>query len=165
MKKNDRYTSLIWAILGFYVAFEGYRLKLGTLNNPGSGFIIFWAGLTISALSMALFFLTFSLREGSEEKTLWKGRHWPNGIKLMASLFIFVFVLKWMGFLLSAFLLLLLLLKSMESQRWRVAFLIAGVTIVSCYIIFGVLIETQLPKGILEKTLSHLYQIISLNPN
>jgi putative tricarboxylic transport membrane protein len=158
MKKNDRYTSLLWTVVGFYIAFEGYRLKLGTLHYPGSGFIIFWAGLAISTLSLALLAFTFLSREAEEQKNLWKGRNWTNGIKVMVLLFIYVFVLKWAGFLLSTFLLLLFLLKSMGPQRWRVAFFIAGLAIASCYIIFGVLIDTQLPKGVLEMAIGWVYR-------
>jgi putative tricarboxylic transport membrane protein len=155
---NDRYTSLLWAVIGFYIAFEGYRLKLGTLHNPGSGFIIFWGGLVIFTVGLALFAITFTSREVEERRNLWKGRNWTSGIKVMASLFAFVFVLKWVGFLLSTFLLLLFLLKSMGHQRWRTTFFIAGLTTVSCYIIFGVLIDTQLPKGILETAIGWLYR-------
>jgi len=150
MEKNDRYTSLIWAAFGFYIAFEGYQLKIGILSNPESGFLLFWAGIVLSTLSFILFILTFFSKK-EEKKILWRGLQWPKGIKLMVSLFVFVLVFRWMGFLLSTFLLLLFLFKGLESQRWRTAFLLSIITIVLCYLIFGVFLETRFPEGILEK--------------
>jgi hypothetical protein len=42
MKKDDRITSVLLALIGLYVAFEGYSLKIGTLKNPKPGFLILW---------------------------------------------------------------------------------------------------------------------------
>ena len=78
----------------------------------------------------------------------------------MALLFVYALVFKWMGFLLSTFWLLLLLFKGSEAQGWRVAFLSAGITAISCYFIFGVFMETQLPRGILEDGMTQVYQYI-----
>ncbi len=39
MEKSDRYTSLIYAAIGLYIAVEGYRLELGTLRAPKPGIL------------------------------------------------------------------------------------------------------------------------------
>ena len=51
---------------GLYITFEGYRLELGTFHNPKPGFLIFWARIFLSALSLALFIQT--LFYSKEEK-------------------------------------------------------------------------------------------------
>jgi putative tricarboxylic transport membrane protein len=158
MAEKNKYTSLIWAAAGLYIAFEGYRLQLGTLKSPGSGFLVFWTGIMISALSVALFIS--SLRKKGEQRTLWKGTRWATCVKLMVSLFVYALIFKEVGFLLSTFLLLLFLFKGLEPQRWSVAILSAGITAVSCYLLFGVLMETQLPKGILENAFARLYHLL-----
>lgn len=157
MKRNDRYTSLIWAILGFYVAFKGYQLELGTLRNPGSGFLVFCAGITLSILSLSLLVLTFSSKEEEEEKILWKGLQWPKGMKLVMSLFFYVLVFRWMGFLLSTFLLLLFLFKGLEPQKWRTAISLSIISIAVCYLIFVVWLQSQFPWGIIERLIDRLY--------
>ncbi len=86
MDRNDRWTSIIWGCLGLYVAYEGCQLKLGGLHNPGCGFLIFGAGITLSILSLVLFIRTFASKN-DEKKALWKGLQWPVGIKLMIALF------------------------------------------------------------------------------
>jgi putative tricarboxylic transport membrane protein len=155
MKKNDRSISLILVVFGLYIAFEGYRLKLGTFHEPKPGFLIFWAGIVLTGLSIALFIQTF-LSVGKENRTPWKGVQWIKVVKLMAALIAFALVFKWMGFFLSTFLLLLFLLKGLEPQRWRVALAVSIITIVLCYLVFGVFLEFRFPAGIWARIFDQL---------
>lgn len=156
MKKEDRYTSLIWATLGLYISFEGYRLELGTFHEPKPGFLIFWAGILLSMLGMVLFIQTF-LYSGEEKKPLWKEVQWPKGIALMISLFVYALTFRWLGFILSTFFLLLFLFKGLEFMRWKAALLISSLTIILCYLIFEKFLEFRFPRGILEDILRFLY--------
>jgi putative tricarboxylic transport membrane protein len=153
MTRYDRYTSLIWGALGLYIAFEGWRLQLGTVQQPKSGFIVFWAGMILFGLSMILFLRAVLTKTKEETKPLWKGRNWPKGVKVMAALFVYALVFRLAGFLISSFFLLLFLLKGLEPQRWWVAIVISVVTISLCYLVFVVLLESQFPAGLLEKIL------------
>ena len=150
MRKSDRLISLIMIVFGLYIAFEGYRLKLGTFHEPKPGFLIFWAGIILSSLSIALFIQTF-LSRGKEKIAPWKGVQWIKVVKLLIALIAFPLVFRWMGFLLSTFLLLLFLLKGLEPQRWRVALAVSVITIVLCYLVFGVFLEFRFPAGIFAK--------------
>ena len=154
MTRQDRYTSLIWGAFGLYVAFEGWRLQLGTIHQPKSGFIVFWAGMILFGLSMILFLKAVLTKNGEEVKHLWKGRDWPKGAKVMAALFTYALVFRLAGFLISTFFLLLFLLKGLEPQRWGAAIVITIVTILLCYLVFVVLFESQFPAGILGKIFS-----------
>jgi len=147
---KDRYTSIIWAALGFYIAFEGYRLELGTVNDPKPGFFVFWAGIILSSLSIALFLQTFfypreAKEEGREEKILWKDLRRSKGIKLMASLFIYALVFPWLGFISSSFLLLLFLFMGLQPMRWQVALPLSCITITLFYLIFKVFLGFHFP--------------------
>ena len=156
MKKNDRLTSLFWAALGFYIAYEGYRLQLGTFQEPKPGFLVFWAGMTLSGLGLALFLQTLKAKKDEERKAVWKGVRWVKVVGLMVAILVYALVFKWAGFLLSTFVLLLFLLKGLEPQKWSVALAVSVVTVVLVYVIFGVLLESQFPEGILEKVLNRL---------
>jgi putative tricarboxylic transport membrane protein len=148
MQKNDRLTSLVLAVFGLYIAFEGYRLGLGTLYKPKAGFLVFWVGMILAGLSIALFVKTFSPSRG-EKKNLWKGVRWTAGLKLIGALLVYVLIFKWLGFILSTTLLLLFLFKALEPRRWTTALLFSLVTTVLCYLIFGVFLELQFPDGVL----------------
>jgi putative tricarboxylic transport membrane protein len=150
MKRQDRYSSIIWGALGIYIAYEGYRLDLGTLGNPKSGFFIFWAGVVLAGLSFILFLQTFSQKYINKgDQGLWDGVRWGRGVKLILALLIYAFVFKALGFVISTFLLLVFLFKGHEPQKWSVVLVLSMVTIAVCYVVFGVFLEMQFPAGVL----------------
>jgi hypothetical protein len=71
----------------------------------------------------------------------------------MSGLFAYVIAFKWLGFLLSTFLLLIFLFKALHPQKWWVSLTLATAAIVFSYVIFGVLLELRLPEGILKSVL------------
>lgn len=152
MKSNDRITSLLLALVGSYVAFEGYALKIGSLQDPKPGFMVLWAGILLAGLSLLLFMKTFRSQEAARESP-WKGVQWQKGLKIVVYLIVYVAVFKWLGFLISTFALLLLLFKSLEPQRWSVALLLSAVTTILCFLIFGYFLELRFPQGILKEVL------------
>jgi hypothetical protein len=68
---------------------------------------------------------------------------------LVGVLFLYTAVLKVLGFLLATFLLLLFLFRVVEPLRWKTILLVTAVTMGGIYLLFGVLIESSLPKGFL----------------
>jgi len=152
MEKKDRLTSLFWAGAGLYIAYEGFQLKLGTPGSPNCGFFIFWTGVVLTGLSLLLFFQTLLWpKEAKDRQGLGEGARWSKGAKMMAALLLYAFVLRWLGFILSTFLLLLFLFKGLEPQKWHVAIALAVATTAVCYFVFGVFLELQFPLGILQK--------------
>ena len=151
MRSNDRYSSILWGILGLYIAYEGYALKLGTLKDPKSGFLIFWTGMVLAGLSFILLLQSlFPAGPGNGEKNIWKGIEWRKGTKMMIALFAYALVFKSLGFIVSTFFLLLFLFKGIEPQKWKTALVLSAVTMVVCYMVFGVFLELQFPSGILS---------------
>jgi putative tricarboxylic transport membrane protein len=137
--------------VGLYIAYEGFRLKLGTLGSPNCGFFIFWTGLLLTGLSLILFSQTWLRpKEAKERPILWEGSLWSKGAKMMAALLLYTVVMKRLGFILSTFLLLLFLFKGLEPQKWGVALALAAATTAVCYVVFGVFLELQFPPGLLR---------------
>ena len=145
MVKADRWIGFLFALFSFYVCVESVRLGLGTYQQPGAGFVPFCAGVILGVLSLALIFLAF-VRDAKKAET-W---HNPDRI-LMVFLAIlgFTLLLEWLGFILSALLLIWFLLKVVERRGWSfsvgVALLVAGAS----YVVFDVWLRAQLPAGIL----------------
>lgn len=157
MEKSDRYTSIIYAAFGLFIAFEGYRLELGTLRAPKPGFLVFWGGIALSILSLVLLIQTF-LSKKTDKMTIWrKDLQLRKVLKLTVVLFFYAIVLRGLGFLLSTFLLLLYLFKGLEPQRWRVALMLSIVATVLCYLVFGVFFELRFPEGIFEAIFARIF--------
>lgn len=152
MKKIDRSSSFIWGALGIYIAYEGYKLDLGTLGNPKCGFLIFWAGVILAGLSFLLFLQTFWKKyEEKENQGVWEEVRWDRGVKLMLSLLIYAFLFKTLGFIISTFFLLVFLFKGLTPQKWSTVLVLSISTIAVCYVVFGVFLEMQFPAGVLGR--------------
>ncbi len=74
MRKPDQSSSLFWLAIGIGIALFSLKYGIGTLHEPGPGFITFFAGAILTLLSLSLFFS--SLRDQEDERglqSLWAG--------------------------------------------------------------------------------------------
>ncbi len=149
MKSNDRVTSIIFGAIGIYVAVEGYYLELGTLQKPKPGFLVFWAGIIFAGLSLLLLIQTFTSKVEKKE-SIWQGVKWQRGLILNIILIAYILSFQKLGFVVSTFFLLIFLFKSLDSQRWKVAFLLSIIATAVSFFIFGYFLEVQFPQGILK---------------
>ena len=156
MGKPDQFSSLFWFMLGMAVTYLSYRLGLGTLTNPGPGFLPFWCALILSGLSCLVFFHRLLARtqgETQELRSLWQGVRWPKGIYVVMAILAYALLFTTLGYLLSTIALLLFLFKAIEPQRWIMA--IGGAVLASfvSFVLFALWLDVQLPRGIIERFL------------
>lgn len=149
MKNNDQRTSLFWMIIGLIIAVSSLKYGLGSLSAPGPGFLPFLSGLTITGLAIVVFVQQLS-RGGKERLSdLWRKRHWPKMLMVLAALVVYTLLFNVLGFLLDTFLLIAFLLRLLEPMGWTKV--LAGAVCASggSYVIFQLWLEAQLPKGFL----------------
>ena len=150
MRGRDLYSSLFWMALGIGVCYGGYDLELGTLHDPGGGFIFFWAGVIIIGLSLGV--LVQALRKKAEKgemRALFAGIPWKKILSVIAALFVYAYAFAPLGFILTTVLLLIFLFKAVEPQRWSWAILGAVISTLAVYGVFRILLQCQLPQGVL----------------
>ena len=146
MKRYDKIFGFIWLALGSAIAIEAIRLGIGRLHFPGVGFLAFLIGVS---LGLCGFFLIVSATlEGKEGNELWSGQNWKNVIILLVSLFTYTIMMEPLGFLLTTFLLLLILFKITAPKKWFSPLVTSAVVVFSCYLIFIVWLRVTLPKGL-----------------
>lgn len=151
MKSKDIISSLFWMIVGAGVSYGGYDLDLGTLHDPGSGFIFFWVGLIMVGLSLSIFIRALKEKgKAGEMRLIWSEVQWKKIVSVLVALFLYGYFFQTLGFILSAALLLVFLFKAVEPQRWSVAILGAVVSSLVAYVVFQVWLGSQLPKGLLD---------------
>jgi hypothetical protein len=125
------------------------RLSLGSLRNPGPGFLPFLTGAILAVL--ALVDHLQSRRASSPEKgtrPIWADRN--KGFKMVLTviaLLAYAVGMEYLGFLLNTFIFIGFLLRVIEPKRWSIVILGSLLTAVLSYCIFELWLQTQLPKG------------------
>lgn len=145
--------SLFWFIISILITFHSLKLGLGRVNNFGPGFIFFLTGIALGILSVILFVSALKQNgwEQSEgQERVFKNVHWPKKIGVIFSLIIYAVIYEKMGFLISTFMFIGFLLYSIEGKKWYVVVGVAFATSLLTYVFFAVLLQTRLPKGILQ---------------
>ena len=142
-------TGLFWLALSIFICVMSMRLGIGTLKNPGPGFLLFWAGIILGILGIIIALLAHSKKkERVKTADLWKGLKWDKAILVLISLFIYILLLPTVGYLVMTFALLFFLFRILERSALWVRVLFALITTVTTYIIFHVWLDVHLPRGI-----------------
>lgn len=150
MKKKDILSSLFWMAVGFEVCYGGYDLELGTLHDPGSGFMFFWVGVIMIGLSLAVLVKAIRMKPDQKGVGLLRGEvRWTKILSVLAALVLYAYVFTYLGFILSTVLLLLFLFKAVEPQRWSWAVMGAVISTLTAYGVFQLWLGSQLPRGFL----------------
>jgi hypothetical protein len=74
----QRISGLVLSVVSLWICVESLRISVGSLSNPGPGFIGFLSGLVMGILSVTLAIFPGRLVESdsAEEKTLFTRRIW-----------------------------------------------------------------------------------------
>ena len=135
-------SGLFFLGLSFFVLWESIRGGLGTLKNPGSGFISFCTAAILSLLSLVLIFRGWRIRVSLP--------HLPR--KIIFALVFMIFyslLLNTLGFVVATFLLVgLFFYLGGLRPWWALLGMSASVTFLA-YLIFGVLLHVYFPRGFL----------------
>jgi len=150
VKSRDIISSLFWMAMGIGVCYGGVDLELGTLHDPGSGFMFFWVGMIMIGLSLSILIRAMKKTAvAGELKVLWAEIRWKKIVSVLVVLFLYAYAFTSLGFILTTILLLIFLFKSVEPQRWSWAILGAIITTLAAYGVFRLWLGSQLPSGLL----------------
>ena len=143
------YCNLFWLLFSLVICVESYRLKLGTINNPGPGFFPFGAGLIMLILSLVALFQSTAGRKKVEKTTPQEPVRWWNIVIILAAITAYAFSLEKIGFLINTFFFICLMLKVVEPQTWKTAIIGGLITSIAANLVFNVIFQTHIPRGIL----------------
>lgn len=157
VRRRDQLSALFWVLFSGLIIWQAGRLPFGTLYRPRPGFLPLILGTLLSALSLLLLILSL-LKERKGKKDVEKPPErffsssfgWKKVALALAALLIFNLFLETLGFLISSFLFLIILFKIVELQRWTFSVITSAVVSICAYILFEVILKSNLPRGILE---------------
>jgi putative tricarboxylic transport membrane protein len=150
MKNRDLVSSIIWMALGGLFVVAALREGLIRKGVPGPGFLPFLSGLALMFVSLFVLVPALSQKEKDESSDFFPQ---PDSLRkflfAIAALFAFGVAMEYAGYLFTTFLFMFFMARLMEPKGWRTTTLLALLTAVLSYLLFVVLLEVQLPKGLL----------------
>ena len=151
MGRADRISGMFWLLFSVFISIDSYRMGLGTLHQPGPGFLFFWTAVVMGILSIVVFVRAWAGKsaEGPESSIFGK----ENVLKIifvLLSLFLYAFLMETLGFIPVTLLLFIFLLRMIEKKRLGFTIFVSVVVTGASYLIFEIWLKSQLPKGLLE---------------
>jgi putative tricarboxylic transport membrane protein len=147
LKHGDRISAIFFLALSFFVCGHAYTIGLGSFHQPGSGLLVFGAGMGVGLLALWLLIHSFIRREEHSDGTtegspLQKWRFFA----LCASLFIYALAVSYQGFLLPTFLFATFIFRLIKTEPWWRSVLTAALITIGNYLIFVTWLGLSLPK-------------------
>ncbi|MCA6126150.1 tripartite tricarboxylate transporter TctB family protein [Bradyrhizobium sp. WSM 1704] len=149
LDNSELWGGLIGLALGLFVIWSGLKLKLGTINDPGSGYVLFYTGI-LMCLFAASIIIAAVTEGGPSFASRWENARWGKPVLVIVCLTAFALALEPLGFLLSAIPLMLLLLRLIDPVRWTVAIPISILAPTGMWWVLKHLLAIQLPNGMFE---------------
>src|SRR3954451_14487730 len=149
LNNSELWGGLIGLALGAFVIRSGIKLKLGSIKDPGSGYVLFYTGILMCLFALSI--VAASLTDGGPScGARWEGARGARPLTVIACLSAFSLALEPLGFLLSAIPLMLLLLRAVDPVRWTLAVPVAVLTPLGAWWVLKHLLLIQLPSGLFE---------------
>jgi putative tricarboxylic transport membrane protein len=146
LNNSELWGGLIGLGLGIFVIRSGLKLKLGTINDPGSGYVLFYTGILMCAFAATIIFA--ALTEGGPTfGSRWKDARWTKPVVVIACLIAFSLALEPLGFLLSSIPLTLALMRLIDPVRWPLAVPISILVPTGMWWLLKHGLGIQLPSG------------------
>ena len=149
LNNSELWGGLIGLALGVFVIWSGVKLKIGSINDPGSGYVLFYTGMLMCMFAATI--IVAAVTEGGPTfASRWEGTRWTKPLLIIACLTAFAFALDPLGFLLSAIPLMMLLLRVIDPVRWSLTIPLAILTPFGVWWVLKRMLLIQLPSGIFE---------------
>jgi len=148
MKTLDQTSSLFWLLVSIAVFVESLRLGIGQVHDPGRGFITFGASGILGILSLGLFIRASLRKEEGEREPFFAGKLWKRVIFVLVSLAVYSRVMPVLGYLISTFLLMILLFWVLERKRILLVVFSSLLATLFTYLVFSKWLNCQFPDGL-----------------
>jgi putative tricarboxylic transport membrane protein len=147
MERREKITLFIWFFLFVFVCAESLRLGLGSLSEPGPGFLSFGASVVIGLLAGIQFLKERGKKLAGHVAPLFRGKNKRAVLFTLGVIFAYPLLLDRLGFVICTLLFMGVSLRTVGSQKWRSVLVISIGTAILSYLLFDVWLPLQMPKG------------------
>lgn len=153
MKQRDTVMAIFWILLGLMISIWSATFPFGELKSPGPALLPLALGLILILLGGILFFQAIIRKGGTSPTALPPiipvGAAFKRVVFTLGGLLLSFIFLEHLGFILTTFFLILFLMRAIDPQKWKLALFYALVSALGSFVLFQVLLKTQLPRGFL----------------
>jgi putative tricarboxylic transport membrane protein len=149
LNNAELWSGAVGLALAVFVTWQGLKLGIGSIHDPGSGYVLFYTGLLMVLFSLAIMIAGVT-EGGATLGSLWAGTRWTKPLTVIACLAAFAVLLEPLGFLLAAIPLMLLLLRVIDPVRWTLALPLAVLAPLVAWWVLKHALAIQLPAGMFD---------------
>ncbi len=149
MIRAEKVTSLLLILFAVFIGFESRKYPLGTIDNPGPGFLPLLLGVAMAVMAIALTVRVWKNGTTKIHRPFWPEKGGLSKVSLtFVVILLFTALLEITGYMMNIFFLFLILLRPIGRQKWIWSISISlGATLVS-YLLFDKWLMIPLPRGI-----------------
>jgi putative tricarboxylic transport membrane protein len=151
----DRVGRLFLIVLSIIVCGYSIKLKIGSLSNPGSGFVPFVAGALFGLIPLFQILKPYFLQKSRERAAYIKVENKRGStenrkrmIFVMTSLLAYIILMPKLGYLVSTFLFMSVLFTLGPKMKWWIIMGFSAFISLSTYAVFDRWLSCQFPTGI-----------------
>jgi len=150
VKRADIVGSMITIVFGLFAVTQAAQLDYWSPFGPGSGFIPLWASIVLTGGGILLLIQSLLKRQAGVKPPAPDRLRRFLAVASVAALTAGAAVLMdYLGFSISIFLFVLLMVGAIGKHRWHVSLTTAALTAASFYVVFAVWLQVPLPKGLM----------------
>ena len=145
--------AVVWILLGLTISIWSATFPLGGVKDPGPALLPVACGLILMLLGVILFVQNKGEKADSSEEP--RRPLFPHGAAgrrvafTLGGMLLSGVLFVPLGFALTVFLLILFLMRTIQPQTWKVTVLYAFLSAAGSYVVFKLLLKSQLPSGVL----------------
>ena len=146
---SELWSGLVALALSLFVVWSGIDMGMGSITDPGSGYVLVYAGLLMIVFSAIM--LYSAVKDGGPTfVSLWRDVLWTKPLIVIVLLIAFTLAFETLGFLISTIILLIVLLRVIDPVPWVRAISIAVLVPLTCWYVLVKLLLIQLPAGVFQ---------------
>lgn len=141
---NDRVSGTVLACVGALVAWQSWQYPLGSLAQPGPGYLPFVLGLALAGFGA----LAAAAGRGSPAFRWRQFDDGPKGLAILAGLAFAALAIEYLGYRLTIAVLLVYYLGVLERRPWLLTLALTLAFALGTYYVFARLLRVPLPIGL-----------------
>ena len=148
LKHYNLIASLFFLCVGGFFALYARTVEIGTFTEPGPGFLPFFGGLTLTAMSIALLLGTLIRKAAEVRRSFFPQKDsWKRVLSVFLALIAYNLLLTHLGFTLTTFFFIGFLVRFIFPQSMKRTLIVAVLSSIGARLLFINFLETQLPRG------------------